>query len=424
MKRAISLLIGSAAVSFVLCGCNPGTAQQKADETAKKSDVMEMKVTPVVQQVLSRDYELPGELVAYQDVAVHPKVEGFVQHMNVDRGSVVKRGQVLLTVSAPELDAKVREASAKVQSERSAFMQAQSKLSSARAAVKEGEAKLDADDATHTRLKKAAATPGVVADNDLEVSAKQVEGDHAHINALKDAVEAAKSMVAAQADTVKAAEQSLAAVKTMESYLVVTAPFDGVITSRNVHEGSLVDPKMDQPMVRIQEVSRLRLVVPLPEVATADVEVGRKVEFTVPAFPGKTFEGTIARVGHALDQHTRTMPVELDVSNADGRLAPGMYPSISWHVARPYPTLFVPATAVATTTERTFLIRVKDGNTEVVEVKRGQPMGNMVEVFGEVKAGDDVAVRASEDVKSGTKVSIQLASATDLLPKEKAAGGE
>src|SRR6185437_13911242 len=178
MKRAISLLIGSAAVSFVLCGCNPGTAQQKSDETAKKSDVMEMKVTPVVQQVLSRDYELPGELVAYQDVAVHPKVEGFVQHMNVDRGSVVKRGQVLLTVSAPELDAKVREASAKVQSERSAFMQAQSKLSSARAAVKEGEAKLDADDATHTRLKKAAATPGVVADNDLEVSAKQVEGDH------------------------------------------------------------------------------------------------------------------------------------------------------------------------------------------------------------------------------------------------------
>jgi multidrug efflux pump subunit AcrA (membrane-fusion protein) len=383
---------------------------------------MTMKVTPVRQQVLCRDYKLPGELVAYQDVAMHPKVEGFVKTINVDRGSVVKRGQILLTIAAPELDAKVQEASAKVQSERSAFLQAQSKLSSARAATKEGEAKLEADEATYSRLKKAAATPGVVADNDLDVSAKQVEGDQAHITALKDAVEAAKSMVAAQEETVKAAQQNLQAVKATESYLVVTAPFDGVITARHVHEGSLVDPKMEEPMVRIQEVSRLRLVVPVPEIATADIKVGRPVQFTVPAFPGKTFDGTVARVGHALDQHTRTMPVELDVANAEGQLSPGMYPDIKWCVERPYPTLFVPSTAVATTTERTFLIRVKGGSTEVVDVQKGQPMGNLVEVFGDVKPGDEVAVRASEDVKSGTKVSVQAASAADLAPKEKVGG--
>jgi RND family efflux transporter MFP subunit len=164
-------------------------------------------------------------------------------------------------------------------------------------------------------------------------------------------------------------------------------------------------------MLRLQQVSRLRLVVAIPEIEVAGVTPGTKVNFTAPALPGEQFTGVVRRVSHSLDAKTRTMPVELDVNNASGKLAPGMFPEVSWPSRRPSPSLFVPSTAVATTTERTFVIRVREGKVEWVDVKRGvamnQPGGDLVEVFGDLAPGDQIAARGTDELRQGTRVAVK-----------------
>ena len=125
---------------------------------------------------------------------------------------------------------------------------------------------------------------------------------------------------------VEAARQALKSVSDMEGYLRIAAPFSGVVTERNVHPGALVGPTggpgTATPIVRIVESNRLRLVIPVPEAYTAGVTNGTSLTFTVAAYPGQTFTGTVSRISRSVDVATRTMAVELDVNNADGRLAP------------------------------------------------------------------------------------------------------
>jgi RND family efflux transporter MFP subunit len=161
-------------------------------------------------------------------------------------------------------------------------------------------------------------------------------------------------------------------------------------------------------LFELEQVSRLRLVVATPEVDLGAMVKGARVSFTLPAFPGETFTGVTARVARSVDVKTRAMPVELDVENAAGRLAPGMYPEVSWPVRRPRASLLVPPTAVVTTTERSFVVRLREGQVEWVNVARGAPVGGQVEVFGALQAGDVVARRGSDELREGTRVGVKL----------------
>jgi membrane fusion protein (multidrug efflux system) len=124
----------------------------------------------------------------------------------------------------------------------------------------------------------------------------------------------------------------------------------------------------------------------------------------VAAYPGQTWSGTVARIAQAVDVSTRTMAVELDVTNADGRLSPGTFCQVQWPIHRAAPSLFVPSGSVASTTDRTFVIRVRDGKTEWVDVKTGLTAGRLVEVFGDLKAGDEIAGRGTDELRPGTEV--------------------
>jgi RND family efflux transporter MFP subunit len=187
----------------------------------------------------------------------------------------------------------------------------------------------------------------------------------------------------------------------METYLEITAPFDGVVTDRLVHPGALVGPGADPVLLVLQQVSRLRLIVAVPEQDIGGIVAGAKVEFKVPAFPERTYAGTVARVAHALDLKTRTMPVELDVLNRDGSLSPGMYPSVKWPVRRARPSLLVPRSSVVTTAERTFVVRASNGKAEWVDVKKGAADGDLLEVIGNLQAGDMVVRRATDEMRDG-----------------------
>ncbi len=379
---------------------------------AAKPPTPTVVTTAVISQTVNKDLRLPGELRAYQNVAIYPKLQGFVESIKVDRGSLVKRGQLLVSMSAPELASHTSEAEAKVRAAQQQRFEMESRVQSVREQRAEAEAKLVADEGTYKRLKAASATPGVVAENDVDVARGVVEGDRARIRALAENEKAARAVVQSQIQNERASREAANSVRDIESYLRIAAPFSGVISERNVDKGSLAGPATgaaSTPMLRLQEISRLRLVVSVPEADVSGVTAGTRIGFTVPAYPGEKFFGVVQRISHALDEKTRTMPIELDVINDSARLSPGMFPEVTWPATRPRPSLFVPAAAIASTTERTFVIRIRNGATEWVDIKRGLSMGDLVEVFGDLQESDVIAARGTDELRSGLQVNTKPA---------------
>jgi RND family efflux transporter MFP subunit len=366
-------------VSLAVAACGGRDATSRAAPVTAPGPAA-IDVVRVVEQSLEVPLSLPGELTAFQSVAMFPRVTGFVKSVNVDRGSKVRAGQLLASLEAPELLAQRSEA--------------QSKLQAAEAQLAVARAKADADKSTFARLKAASATPGVVAGNDVVIAEKTADGS-------------ANQVIAAE-QSVDAARQAVNAIRDMEGYLRMTAPFAGVITERNVHPGALVGPSTSgagaTPLLRLVDTDPLRLVVPVPEAYSADMKPGAQIAFTVAAYPGQSFSGKVARIAQAVDVNTRTMAVELDVANGDGRLAPGTFCQVRWPVRRSGPSLFVPSASVATTTGRTFVIRIRNGKTEWVDVKTGLTSGPLVEVFGDLRAGDAIAGRGTDELRPGTDV--------------------
>jgi membrane fusion protein (multidrug efflux system) len=331
------------------------------------------ELVAVVSKQASRMADLPGEFLPFLTVSLHAKVPGYVERILVDRGSRIEEGQLLAELSAPEMAARIAEAESKVQGIEADRLQAAAQLAAAQS--------------TYDQLKKAGETPGAIAGNELIQLEKQVEASQALVRSREQAKHAAEAAVKIESE--------------LQSYLRITAPFDGVVTERLVHPGALVGPGANPALLTIQQISKLRLVVAVPEEYVGGITEGAKAAFQVPAYPERTFSGTLARVSHALDKVTRTMAVELDVVNRDGSLAPGMYPTVKWPVRRPRPALFVPKTSVVTTTERIFLIRNKNGRAEWVDVRKGAADGDLIEVLADLKAGDMIVRRANDEIREG-----------------------
>lgn len=337
-----------------------------------------VEVVKVAAASTERAVVLPGELAPYEAVNLVARVPGYVERMHVDRGSAVRRGQVLATIVAPELAAQVAEAQARVAAATAKRVEAEAALASARL--------------THERLSTAAKTAGAVAGVELLRAEETMKG--------------AAALVDSSARAVDAANASLQAVRVLESYLRIVAPFAGIVTERMVHEGALVGPSAG-PLVRLEQTSRLRLMVPVPEKEYRGVAPNRALQFTVPAQPGRSFTGRVSRIAGSLDTKTRAMTVELDVDNKDAALAPGMFPNVSWPVAPTDGVFLVPPTAVVSTTERTFVIRLRGDKAEWVTVKRGAARGDLVEVSGGLSVDDTVLKRGSDEVRDGTTVTVK-----------------
>jgi membrane fusion protein (multidrug efflux system) len=381
MKR---LFIASAVFMLASVGCNTSGSNNGQEHTAAPASnaPAAVSVVPVVSRKLHTTISLPAQMIPYESVEIFPKVTGFVQMVTVDRGSRVRRGQLLVRLTAPELSSQRAQAEAAVQA-------AQSQLATA-------QAKLASDNGTYLHMVAAAKTPGVIAENDLTVANQSVSAD--------------KGMVGAAEQNVAAARDAVRSISQTESYLNITAPFDGVVTTRNLHPGALIGPASGQagaqPILQIVDERRLRLVVPVPEAQVGEMKLGQQVAFTVPAYPAQTFHAPIKRISHEVDQDTRTMPVELDVTNGDEKLSSGSFTTALWPLEHSYPTLFVPVSAVTTDQQHTFVIRVTNDKVEWVTVQTGQTVNGEVEVFGELKAGDKVVKAATDAIHSGDKVQI------------------
>ena len=387
-KSRAFLIATTLSIGVAVCGCNAGGNKASAVASAAQPPAPTVvDCVKVVSRTLNITIPLPGELQPYEEVRIFPKVSGFVKWIGVDRGSTVKKGQLLAVLIAPEIVAQKSEAEAKVLSAENQRIAA--------------EAKLAADESSWERLKQAANTPGVISDEELEVADKAATADRARVVALRNTADAARA--------------NLRSAEEMESYLRIIAPFDGVVTKRNVHPGALVGPgggSGTQPsMMRIEQVAHLRLVVAVPEAYVAGIQKGQKIDFTVPAFPGRTFHGTVARLADSVDVSTRTMPVEMDVWNQGLELHSGMFPSILWPVRRTSSTLFVPQSAVGRNMEQNYVVCIRDGKAEPVSIKTGAAMDGMTEVFGNLQPGEQVALHATDELRSGMAVSANMVNA-------------
>ena len=323
---------------------------------------------------LSRTVPLTAELSPFLQTDIEARVPGYVEKVLVDRGSKVRRGQLLVILSAPEMGSQTSASEAS--------------LHQAEADVAQAKAAAAAAASTYERLLEAGKTPGAVAGNELIQAQKEKE--------------AAEAVVQAREASVKAASSQLSSTKEMQAYLRVAAPFDGIITERLVHPGMMVAAGSHQSLLRLQQTSHLRLIVPIPETYVGNLTRGKQLAFHVPAHPGKNYSSTIARIPESLDAQSRSMMVELDVLNGDGSLAPGMYPTVDWPVSSGDSLLFVPNSSVVTTTERTFVITSINGRAHWVNVRKGPASGEQVAVRGDLNAGESVVKQATDEIREGT----------------------
>ncbi|MBX9571241.1 MAG: efflux RND transporter periplasmic adaptor subunit [Candidatus Obscuribacterales bacterium] len=410
LRSNSNLLITLLAIALTcsLSACTQKAADPKLHHAQDEASLPVVPTVKVESRVLNRDLLLPGEILPYQDVPLYPKIPGFIKWIGVDRGYWVKKGQVLAQLVAPEVEAQRHECEAKMLQARAQISEAQQKLSSARALVTESKAHYKANQDTYARLKKAAEIPGVISGNELEDWAQKAEGDLAAVQSREEIVKAAEAQLASAKDAEKAAAKALDHIKELLAYLTITAPYDGMITERNMHVGSFAYPPHGQagypPMLRIKQLSLLRIVIPVPEYAIDAVDVGTNISFKVSAYPERTFVGKVARIAHSLDVKTRTEPVELNYWNTDRTVDPGMFPEVIWPMKRSYRTNFVPSTAIYESLETPFVVKIKDGVAHRIEVRRGQTMGDDVEVFGNLQPDDLVAEHGTENLAEGMEV--------------------
>ena len=305
--------------------------------------------------------KLPGQLAAYQEVSIFPKVNGYVNKVNVDIGSKVKAGQLLMTLEAPELE--------------QSTMQAKEKYARTRA-------DLSIDREHFNRLLEASQTPGAVSPLDLSFVKAKMESDSAVSNAAKS---------------------NWQMQETMQAYLLVTAPFSGVITERNVHPGALVsaEAKDSRPMLQLKEIDHLRLQFDIPEDLAGTLKVKDTISFYTSAFPGKKINGFISRKSMNVNAQFRSERVEADVINIDETLSPGMYADIVFYAKSKANGFTVPKSCVVTSTERKYVLAVRSGRMTKVDVTTGLESGKKVEVFGSLFKSDSLITEANDEINEG-----------------------
>lgn len=335
---------------------------------------------------------LPGTLEAITEAPVLARADGYVKRRYADIGDHVAQGQVLAEIEAPELDQQVRQAASSLDQSRSALEQAKANLTQG-IATREL-ARVSA--ARYGNLEKR----GIVSRQENDTYQATYQADIAAVDSLQKAVSAAQNNVSAM-------EANLARLKQVHSYLRVTAPFAGVITLRNVDQGTLIAAG-NTMLFRIAQTGTLRTFINAPQMNANEMRAGQSAEIAFNDLPGKVFEGKVARTAGALDPATRTLLVEVQVANPKGELMPGMYANVTIRATREDPPLLIPSEALIARAEGTLVAVVDDSSTvHFRPVLVGRDNGSDIEVLSGIKEGMKVVVNPNDRVREGVAVDAQ-----------------
>ena len=363
-SKNIALDVIASGLAAVLSACSTGKSEEtKTDRKASSTPIVEV-TSPLSDQPVY-PLSLPGELKPFEQVDVFAKAKGFVKKLYVDRGSRVKKGQLLAVLEAPEISQQYLS----VQSnERKLY---ESYLYSRQA---------------YQRLKKAAAKNGAVAEIELDRAKAQLRSDSA-------AYHSAKASTGASAQ--------------LKDYLRIIAPFSGTIVSKNVSVGALVGENNSTPLFTIAQQERLRLTVSVPEKHAHSVTKNTLATFTVSNRPGKAHKASLSRNSGLLDQQNRSIAVEFDVDNRNQTLAGGEYAQVNLMLKRPDSTLWLPASSVVQAQSGVFVLKIENGVVERIPVALGIRKKEMQEVFGDLTAADRILKSGTEELEEGAAVQIK-----------------
>lgn len=355
----MKILYSIIGLATLLAGCHESNSKA---ETTKKSGIDSVPAFTLHKDTVNKKITFPAELIPLERAEVYAKVSGYISAIKVDIGDRVSKGQVLVVLEAPEAIASFAQANADVQSARSKYL-----------------GSMDA----YRRIANAAKVDGTVAAGELEKAKNQMMADSASLDANRSKKEAYAQL---------------------KDYLVIRAPFSGIVTQRNVDPGTLINNNSTKPLLIVENIGMLRLRVPIPEAYTAANAATSSIDFTVDAQPGIIYQAKLSRKAGALNLANRTETWEFLYQNSGNQLKSGMYATALLKLGRKVPTFLVAATAVSTNLEKRFVIRLKDGKSEWVDVRSGINMGDKIEIFGNLEEGDTLLVRATDEIKTGTSL--------------------
>jgi RND family efflux transporter MFP subunit len=393
-KRRRSWLIGAAvlvpligALAFGATQLRANVRQATATSRAQHNFAPTVHVATVQASPAILTVSLPATTLAFASANIYARANGYIERRRVDIGDHVKAGDLLAQITAPELDHQIA--------------QNQAMLQQNEAALQQTTASRDLASVTNTR------------DSDLVkkgwLTLQQGDTDRLTVQAQNAAVAVAQANIAAQQSLIRVLQQQ-------KSYQSVVAPFDGIITQRNVDVGSLVEAGTTF-MFTLMQSDVIRTQVYVPQDAAFGVAQGVEAVVRVPEMPDRTFPGTVTRLADALAPGTRTLLTEIDVPNPDGLLRPGMYCTVELHIPRKTPSVIVPADAVVFNTDGLQVAVAENGVAHYKKITVARDLGTEVEVSGGVREGDQVILRPMVQLVDGSKVQVEAPPATEISQK-------
>ncbi len=365
------------------------TALVVAEAEQQEKALPRVEVVQVGRSSKQSELELPGSIQAVTEAPVLARADGYIKRRLVDIGDHVEAGQPLVEIEAPEMDEQIGQAKANVQ-------QMQAALDQAQANYQQGKSDTELARITAGRWNSLAAK-GVVSQQENDVYQAQYQSRLASLQSLDKAI-------AAQRGTVAAGQANEARLERMQSYLLVKAPFAGVITLRNVDVGALVTTGTTM-LFRIAQTGTLRVYVNVPQTHANSIRPGQPAQLSVANLPGRHFVGTVARTANSLDPSSRTMLVEVHVPNGNGALFPGMYAQVDLSSARANPPLTVPSDALIMQPGGSTVAVVRQDHTvHLQKIEVGRDYGDRLEVINGLHDGDTIIPNPGDIAREGLKI--------------------
>ncbi|MFZ0799338.1 MAG: efflux RND transporter periplasmic adaptor subunit [Terriglobales bacterium] len=390
----LASLMAVVALEFVACsGSGSGRAQANGS-------TITVGVTKVVRKSLGRQITLSSELVPFQEIDVYAKESGYVTKLMVDYGTHVKAGQVMAILEIPELQAQLQE-------DQAAIKNAMNQVSRAQHELARDQAQYNALHLQYTRLNGVfQSQPGIVAQQEVDDAQGKDLAASAQVDAGQAALEASQSELSV-------AKAKLVRDQSLFDYSRITAPFAGVVTERYANLGTLVQAGTNSstqamPIVRLSQDDLFRLVIPVPESYVRYIQIGDHVDVRVPSL-NRTFPGKVARFSVDVKEETRTMHTEVDVSNPDRVLIPGLYADADLTLEHKEDIPSVPLQAVNHENDKTTVFVVNaNGEIEDRPVSLGIQTSNDAEIVTGLTEGEQVIVSDRSGLKPGEKVRPQV----------------
>ena len=385
-------LLPPAALSALLAGCGH-SHQVNANPNAAPT----VAAVRVARRSIANNLEIASEFQPFQEIDIYAKVSGYIKKLNIDWGSHVRQGEVLAVLEIPELEQEL-------QLDEAAVKRSEQDLERAREEMHRAQSAYKVANLTYSRLAEVQKTqPGLVAQQEIDVA----EGKNLEAEA---SLSGAKAGLSAAEQVLNGARAALNRDKAMFAYSRIAAPFAGVVTQMQAYTGALLPAgtssnKGGQALCRLSQISLLRLVIPVPERAVADIHLGQTLAVNVSALK-QTFPGRIVRYSGQIDTATRTMHTEVNVPNPKYELVPGMYASVTIPLRAAENALTVPVQSVLATGagEGTVLVVDRSGRIEKREVKLGVQTANSFEVLSGLEENETVILGEQGQYKPGDVV--------------------